>query len=93
MNPYYKAFEDRFVVGWYNMALFGDGNSRSTYEITLFSGTNNILLNYGDVSSGGRFFTAGIRGDDAAEYEVIYSGTDGNYMDFRSWLLSPGSPP
>ena len=89
-NPYYKAFEDRFVVGWYNMALFGDGNSRSTYEITLFSGTNDILLNYGNVTSN-RFFTAGIRGDDLAEYEIIYSGTDGNYMDFRSWLLSPGA--
>lgn len=91
-NPYYASFEDRFVVGWYNMALYGDGNSRGTYEVTLFSGSNDILLNYGDVNGGGRVYTSGIRGT-GSEFEIIYYGSDRNYLDFTSWTLSPGTPP
>lgn len=93
MNPYYRFFDEegpgRFVIGWYNMPIFYDGNFRSTFELTLFEGTNDILINFGDISNGNRFFTAGIKGSNALGFDLIYSGTNGNTLDFTSWFFDP----
>lgn len=93
MNPYYRFFDEegsrRFVIGWYDMPIFYDGNFRSTFELTLFEGTNGILINFGDINNGNRFFTAGIKGSDELGYELIYSGTDGDSLDYSSWYFDP----
>lgn len=101
-NPYYRTFGEegdrRFVVGWYDQAMFYDGNQRSSFEITLFEGSNNILLNYADVNLN-RQFTAGIQGyGSQGQFEQIYFGANGNTLDNTSWLLSysalePPPPP
>ncbi len=101
-NPYYKTFGEegdrRFVVGWYNQAMYYDANQRSSFEITLFEGSNNILLEYADINLN-RTFTAGIQGyGSQGQYEQIYFGSNGNTLDNTSWLLTysavePPPPP
>lgn len=91
-NPYYKTFGEegdrRFVVGWYDQAMYYDANQRSSFEITLFEGSNNILLEYADINLN-RTFTAGIQGyGSQGQYEQIYFGSNGNTLDNTSWLLS-----
>ena len=102
INPYYKTLGEegsrRFVVGWYDQAMFYDENQKSSFEITLFEGSNNILLSYGDVNLN-RDFTAGIQGyGSQGQYEQIYFGSNGNTLDNTLWLLTysavePPPPP
>ncbi len=102
INPYYKTLGEegsrRFVVGWYDQAMFYDENQKSSFEITLFEGSNNILLSYGDINLN-RDFTSGIQGYGAqGQFEQIYFGSDGNTLDNTSWLLTysavePPPPP
>jgi hypothetical protein len=95
-NPWYRTQGEQgdrtFTVGWYNMPIFYDGNFRSSFEITLFENNNNILLNYGDLNTNGRFFTAGIKGNDG-EYELIYSGTNDAFLENSSYMFSFIPPP
>jgi hypothetical protein len=58
----------------------------------LFESNNNILLNYGDLNTNGRFFTAGIKGNDG-EYELIYSGTNDAFLENSSYMFSFIPPP
>ncbi|MDC3266405.1 hypothetical protein OAU13_00600 [bacterium] len=102
INPYYKTLGEegsrRFVVGWYDQAMFYDENQKSSFEITLFEGSNNILLSYGDINLN-RDFTSGIQGyGSQGQFEQIYFGSDGNTLDNTSWLLTysavePPPPP
>ena len=95
-NPWYRTQGEQgdrtFTVGWYNMPIFYDGNFRSSFEITLFESNNNILLNYGDLNTGGRFFTAGLKGNDG-EYELLYSGTNDAFLENSSYMFSFIPPP
>jgi len=95
-NPWYRTQGEQgdrtFTVGWYNMPIYYDQNFRSSFEITLFENNNNILLNYGDLNTGGRFFTAGIKGNDG-EYELIYSGTNDAFLENSSYMFSFIPPP
>jgi hypothetical protein len=95
-NPWYRTQGEQgdrtFTVGWYNMPIFYDGNFRSSFEITLFENNNNILLNYGDLNTNGRFFTAGIKGNDG-EYELLYSGTNDAFLENSSYMFSFIPPP
>ena len=58
----------------------------------MFENNNNILLNYGDLNTGGRFFTAGIKGNDG-EYELLYSGTNDTFLENSSYMFSFIPPP
>jgi hypothetical protein len=95
-NPWYRTQGEQgdrtFTVGWYNMPIYYDQNFRSSFEITLFENNNNILLNYGDLNTNGRFFTAGIKGNDG-EYELIYSGTNDAFLENSSYMFSFIPPP
>ena len=95
-NPWYRTEGEqgdrRFTVGWYDMPIFYDGNFRSTFEITLFESNNNILLNYGNLNTAGRFFTAGLKGNDG-EYELLYSGTNDAFLENSSYMFSFIPPP
>ena len=95
-NPWYRTQGEQgdrtFTVGWYNMPIYYDQNFRSSFEITLFESNNNILLNYGDLNTNGRFFTAGIKGNDG-EYELIYSGTNDAFLENSSYMFSFIPPP
>jgi len=97
LNPYTKLIGEegsrQYIIAWYDMPVFYDSAFRSTFEITLFEGSNNVLINYGDVNNGGRFFTAGIKGSNIDGYELIYTGSDGNSLDYTSYLFTPGSLP
>ena len=97
-NPYYKTLGEegsrRFVVGWYDMPEFYNSAYRSTFEITLFEGSNNILLNYDSINlSYGRTYTSGIKGSNTDGYELIYSGNDSDFLDFSAYLFSSSPPP
>ena len=95
-NPWYttqgEQGDRRFTVGWYDMPIYYDGNFRSSFEITLFESNNNILLNYGDLNTNGRFFTAGLKGNDG-EYELLYSGTNDTFLENSSYMFSFIPPP
>jgi hypothetical protein len=95
-NPWYRTQGEQgdrtFTVGWYNMPIYYDQNFRSSFEITLFENNNNILLNYGDLNTNGRFFTAGIKGNDG-EYELLYSGTNDAFLENSSYMFSFIPPP
>jgi hypothetical protein len=95
-NPWYRTEGEQgnrtFTVGWYDMPIFYDGNFRSTFEITLFESNNNILLNYGNLNTAGRFFTAGLKGNDG-EYELLYSGTNDAFLENSSYMFSFIPPP
>ena len=95
-NPWYRTEGEqgdrRFTVGWYDMPIFYDGNFRSSFEITLFESNNNILLNYGNLNTAGRFFTAGLKGNDG-EYELLYSGTNDAFLENSSYMFSFIPPP
>jgi len=95
-NPWYRTQGEQgdrtFTVGWYNMPIYYDQNFRSSFEITLFENNNNILLNYSDLNTNGRFFTAGIKGNDG-EYELIYSGTNDAFLENSSYMFSFIPPP
>ena len=95
-NPWYRTEGEqgdrRFTVGWYDMPIFYDGNFRSTFEITLFESNNNILLNYGNLNTSSRFFTAGLKGNDG-EYELLYSGTNDAFLENSSYMFSFIPPP
>jgi hypothetical protein len=97
LNPYTKlvgeAGSRQYTVGWYDMPVFYDSNFRSTFEVTLFEGSNNILINYGDLNTQFRYFTAGIKGSNADGYELIYSGSNGDLLDYSAYLFSPYAPP
>ena len=95
-NPWYttqgEQGDRRFTVGWYDMPIYYDGNFRSSFEITLFESNNNILFNYGDLNTNGRFFTAGLKGNDG-EYELLYSGTNETFLENSSYMFSFIPPP
>ena len=95
-NPWYttqgEQGDRRFTVGWYDMPIYYDGNFRSSFEITLFESNNNILFNYGDLNTNGRFFTAGLKGNDG-QYELLYSGTNDTFLENSSYMFSFIPPP
>ena len=95
-NPWYRTQGEQgnrtFTVGWYDMSIYYDSNFRSSFEITLFESNNNILLNYGDLNTNGRFFTAGLKGNDG-EYELLYSGTNETFLENSSYMFSFIPPP
>lgn len=95
-NPWYRTEGEQgnrtFTVGWYDMPIYYDQNFRSTFEITLFESNNNILLNYGNLNTAGRFFTAGLKGNDG-EYELLYSGTNDAFLENSSYMFSFIPPP
>ena len=95
-NPWYRTQGEQgdrtFTVGWYDMPIYYDGNFRSSFEITLFESNNNILFNYGDLNTNGRFFTAGLKGNDG-EYELLYSGTNDTFLENSSYMFSFIPPP
>ena len=95
-NPWYRTQGEqgdrRFTVGWYDMSIYYDNNFRSSFEITLFESNNNILLNYGDLNTNGRFFTAGLKGNDG-QYELLYSGTNDTFLENSSYMFSFIPPP
>ena len=95
-NPWYRTQGEQgdrtFTVGWYDMSIYYDSNFRSSFEITLFESNNNILLNYGDLNTNGRFFTAGLKGNDG-EYELLYSGTNDAFLENSSYMFSFIPPP
>ena len=95
-NPWYRTQGEqgdrRFTVGWYDMSIYYDSNFRSSFEITLFESNNNILLNYGDLNTNGRFFTAGLKGNDG-QYELLYSGTNDTFLENSSYMFSFIPPP
>jgi hypothetical protein len=95
-NPWYRTQGEQgdrtFTVGWYDMPIYYDQNFRSSFEITLFENNNNILLNYGDLNTNGRFFTAGLKGNDG-EYELLYSGTNDAFLENSSYMFSFIPPP
>ena len=95
-NPWYRTQGEQgdrtFTVGWYDMSIYYDQNFRSSFEITLFESNNNILLNYGDLNTNGRFFTAGLKGNDG-QYELLYSGTNDTFLENSSYMFSFIPPP
>ena len=95
-NPWYRTQGEQgdrtFTVGWYDMSIYYDQNFRSSFEITLFESNNNILLNYGDLNTNGRFFTAGLKGNNG-EYELLYSGTNDAFLENSSYMFSFIPPP
>ena len=95
-NPWYRTQGEQgdrtFTVGWYDMSIYYDSNFRSSFEITLFESNNNILLNYGDLNTNGRFFTAGLKGNDG-QYELLYSGTNDAFLENSSYMFSFIPPP
>ena len=95
-NPWYRTQGEQgdrtFTVGWYDMSIYYDSNFRSSFEITLFESNNNILLNYGDLNTNGRFFTAGLKGNDG-QYELLYSGTNETFLENSSYMFSFIPPP
>jgi len=95
-NPWYRTQGEQgdrtFTVGWYDMSIYYDQNFRSSFEITLFESNNNILLNYGDLNTNGRFFTAGLKGDNG-QYELLYSGTNDTFLENSSYMFSFIPPP
>ena len=96
INPWYRTQGEQgdrtFTVGWYDMSIYYDQNFRSSFEITLFESNNNILLNYGDLNTNGRFFTAGLKGNNG-EYELLYSGTNDTFLENSSYMFSFIPPP
>jgi hypothetical protein len=95
-NPYYQAFNDRFVVGWYGVEELGTAN-RFTYEITLFD-NNNFMINYGSfdyLGPTGRNFTSGFQGDQVGESNQIYYGNDPSTLQNTTYLVQSGevTPP
>ena len=95
-NPWYtiqgEQGDRRLTVGWYDMPIYYDGNFRSSFEITLFESNNNILFNYGDLNTNGRFFTAGLKGNNG-QYELLYSGTNETFLENSSYMFSFIPPP
>ena len=95
-NPWYRTQGEQgdrtFTVGWYDMSIYYDQNFRSSFEITLFESNNNILLNYGDLNTNGRFFTAGLKGNNG-QYELLYSGTNETFLENSSYMFSFIPPP
>jgi hypothetical protein len=102
-NPYYQAFGDRFVVGWYGIEELGSGQTtcdqtgcyptgpgnRFTYEITLFA-NNDFMINYGAFdynNQTGRTFTSGYQGDQAGESYQIYNGNDPTSLQNTTYLV------
>jgi len=96
INPWYRTQGEQgdrtFTVGWYDMSIYYDEKFRSSFEITLFESNNNILLNYGDLNTNGRFFTAGLKGNDG-QYELLYSGTNETFLENSSYMFSFIPPP
>ena len=91
-NPYFMTLGDegnrRFVVGWYDINEYGTGNL-NTFEISLFEGSNDILLNYGDLNVN-RNFSAGIQGTGQDGIQLYY-GTDETQLEFQSFCFSYNS--
>lgn len=90
VNPWYKLQGEegsrQFTVGWYDMAIYADSRYRSTFEVTLYEYTNNILLNYGSIDTDNRWYTVGIKGDNS-NYEIIYNGSDSAFLDYTSYTF------
>lgn len=96
-NPWYRTEGQEgsrtFTVGWYDMPIYNNTNYRSTFEITLFEGSNNILLNYGNIDVYNRRYTAGIKGSNLDIYEIIHWDTDDEFIDYTSFVFSYQSMP
>ncbi len=90
-NPYYKATENSFVVGWYGVDELSSGGytcdefgctsgpgNKFTFEISLFA-DSSFSINYGTFdynNQTGRTFTSGYQGDTATEYNQFYWGSN-----------------
>ena len=92
-NPFYKSYEldsnKLFTVGWYGALEFYNTNAPNTFEISLYEGSNNILLNYGDVNIFGHSLTIGLQGDGSKnQFSQIYTGNNANLFDNTSYLFT-----
>jgi hypothetical protein len=96
LNPYISSYgaegNRRLTIGFYDMPVFYDSTFSSTFEISLFEGTNYVFLNYGDINTGNRTVTAGLQGDSLlGEYTQLYYGNDaGSTLSYTSWLFYSG---
>jgi len=96
LNPYISSYgaegNRRLTIGFYDMPVFYDSTFSSTFEISLFEGTNYVFLNYGDINTGDRTVTAGLQGNSLlGEYTQLYYGNDaGSTLSYTSWLFYSG---
>jgi hypothetical protein len=90
-NPYYRVTDGAALFGWYGVQEYGT-NNQNTFEIGLFS-NGNIQFNYGSLSaSGWRDFTAGITGPEAGDNVSLFYGSNPQFLQNQSGLLTYGAP-
>lgn len=96
LNPYISSYgtegNRRLTIGFYDMPVYYDSSLTSTFEISLWEGSNYIFLNYADINTDFRTVTAGLQGDSSlGEYTQLYYGNDASStLSNTSWLFYSG---
>lgn len=87
---YGTAGNMELTIGWYNFSYFDNRSVSSTFEVTLFESTSNILFNYANVSSqSGSWTAAAIRGNGTeTAIQNFYQIGNQSLLSNRAFLMS-----
>jgi len=88
----------RLVVQWQNATFYGGGDSTLVFQVVLFEGSNQIQLNYANLSNSssehneGASATAGIKGIGSAPLLLAYNNGPNAYVGSnKSTLIRPAA--
>lgn len=96
-STYYKTYDLNgqtvFTAGWYNTYELGSPSTFHNFEITLYSGTNDFSIIYGNNMAPAYPYSAGIVGPAGEQYAIQPYGTDQSIISNTTYYFSLASVP
>lgn len=91
-STYYKTYDLNgqtvFTAGWYNIYELGLPGNLHNFEITLFSGTNDFKITYGNNVAPTYPYSAGIVGPNGEVYAIQPYGYDQSLISNTTYYFS-----
>lgn len=96
-STYYKTYDLNgqtvFTAGWYNTYELGSPSTFHNFEITLYSGTNDFSITYGNNMAPASPYSAGIIGPAGEQYAIQPYGTDQSIISNTTYYFSLAAVP
>lgn len=96
-STYYKTYkvqgQDVFTAGWYNAYELGSPSTFHNFEITLFSGTNDFKITYGNNMAPASPYSAGYVGPMGEIYAIQPYGVDQSIISNTTYTFTLAPPP
>lgn len=96
-STYYKTYningQSVFTAGWYNAYELGSPSTFHNFEISLYSGTNDFKITYGNNMAPAYPYSAGIVGPMGEIWAIQPYGIDQTVISNTTYTFSLAAPP